>query len=292
LIAALEAQNLPRDQFDVVIADDASQDDTPVVLKELASKTTLNLRVVTNERNGGPGIARNLAWKTSEAPVIAFTDDDCVPGPRWLEAGLTALEEGRLDIVQGRTLPDPTASRKPWDVTQEITAFNKRFETCNIFYRTEVLRDLGGFDEAFPFFGEDTVLGWSALRVGAKADFAPEAVVYHSVIYPDARYHLRWAMMHGNWATLIRRFPEMRKETLFLGLFIKKRHAAFIAAVAGSLLGIRWRPALALAIPYLVHQAPRSLEDLKYRTVLGTAFDAAVIAGLVKGSARERTLVL
>jgi len=292
LIAALEAQTLPRDEFDVVISDDASADETPVVLKELAAKSPLRLRIVTNERNSGPAVARNLAWRTSDAPVIAFTDDDCAPAPGWLEAGLRRLEDARIAIVQGKTIPDPAAERRPWDVSQDIAEFSKRFETCNIFYRTDVLRDLGGFDETMPFFGEDTVLGWSALRHGLEAGFEQDALVHHGVIYPGVRYHLRWARMHRNWATLIRRFPEMRKEVLYYGLFIKKRHAGFLAAILGLALGWRWRPALLLALPYVVYRAPRSLGDLKDRTLRGTAFDAVVVAGLLEGSIREHTLVL
>jgi glycosyltransferase involved in cell wall biosynthesis len=292
LVSALAAQTLPRDDFDVIIADDASQDDTPQVLKELAERASIDLRVVRNEVNRGPGAARNLAWRQSDAPVIAFTDDDCLPSPRWLEAGLRWLD-GTPDVVQGRTIPDPATPIGRWAVTQTIESFTDRFETCNIFYRTTLLDDLGGFDEDMPFFGEDTVLGWSALRRGAVADFAPDALVHHAVIHPGAAYHWRWAQQHGNWATLIRRFPEMRGKVLWAGLFTKRRHAALVGAVAGIAAGTVWRPALALALPYLWYRRPRTFHrDEIVDHLLGTAFDAAVVTGLLRGSVRERTLVL
>ena len=292
LIAALEAQTLPRDAFDVIVADDASKDETPTVLEELRVRAKLNLCVVRNERNRGPGAARNLAWRQSDSPVIAFTDDDCLPAPGWLEAGLAWLD-GTPDIVQGRTIPDPEAPIGRWAVTQQIESFTNRYETCNIFYRTEVLRTVGGFDEDMPFFGEDTVLGWTARRMGVTADFAPDAVVRHAVIHPGVAYHWRWALQHGNWATLIRRFPEMRREVLWQGLFTKRRHAAFVAAVTGVVAGTVWRPALAFSIPYLWYRRPRSLHrDEIVDHLWGTAFDAAVVTGLLLGSLRERTLVL
>jgi len=292
LVAALERQTLPTDQFDVVIIDDGSTDDTYAVLQELAARTPLDMRIVRNDRNRGPAYARNAGWRTSDAAVIAFTDDDCAPMPRWLEGGLAAMQ-GSIGVVQGRTIPDPSAPQEAWTVSQRIESFDDRYETCNIFYRTDVMRAAGGFDESMPFFGEDTVLGWTTRRMGIASAFAPEALVHHAVTKPGFAYHRRWAMQHGNWATLIKRFPEMRREVLWLNLFTKRRHAALLAAVTGVAMGTVWRPAFLLALPYVLHVRPHSLnpDELRDR-LLGAPFDAAVVTGLLRGSLRERTLVL
>jgi glycosyltransferase involved in cell wall biosynthesis len=299
LIEALEKQTLPLDEFDVVIANNASPDDTEAVLARLVEQSPLQLRVVRTEINHGPGPARNLAWRASTAPVIAFTDDDCLPAPGWLEAGLARLESSQAGIVQGRTLPDPNATLERWAVTQRIEEFSQLYETCNIFYRTSVLEDAGGFDESLPSlgenppWGEDTILGWTARRMGVEAVFEPDAIVYHSVGYPGATYYRRWASQHGGWATMIKRFPEMREEVLWMRVFTKRRHAALLGAAAGIAAGVFWPPAFALVLPYAWHQRPRSLnrEELLDH-LLGTAFDAAVVAGLVRGSVKERTIVL
>jgi glycosyltransferase involved in cell wall biosynthesis len=277
----------------VIVVDDCSPDDTKAVLAELAKTTSLNLRVARNDRNRGPGPARNVGWRLSDAPVIAFTDDDCMPTPGWLEAGLDALERTSAGVVQGRTLPDPKTALGRWAVTQRIEEFSDLYETCNIFYRTEVLRMTGGFDEDVPFFGEDTVLGWTARRRGVQSSFAPDALVHHAVIHPGVSHYRRWAAQHGNWAILVRRFPEMRREVLWMGLFTKRRHAALVGAAVGIAAGTVWRPAFALAIPYAMVLRPRSLHrDEIVDRLLGGIFDAAVVTGLLSGSIRERTLVL
>jgi GT2 family glycosyltransferase len=225
--------------------------------------------------------------------VIAFTDDDCRPTPRWLEAALERFAHDPAGVLQGRTIPDPTTPLERWAKTVQIEEFSNRYETCNIFYRTDVLRKIGGFDEDMPFFGEDTVLGWTARRLGVESAFETDALVHHAVTYPGARYYGQWALQHGNWATLIKRFPEMREEVLWLHLFTKRRHAALLGAVAGLAAGALWPPAFALAIPYAWRQRPRSFQKQEIVDhLLGTAFDAAVVAGLIKGSVRERTLVL
>src|SRR4051812_33307560 len=85
LVRALERQTLPRERFEVVIADNGSTDDTPDVLEALRAQTTIDIRIVRVEQNRGPARGRNAAWRAARAPVVAFTDDDCLPQPAWLE---------------------------------------------------------------------------------------------------------------------------------------------------------------------------------------------------------------
>jgi glycosyltransferase involved in cell wall biosynthesis len=304
LIEAFEAQTLPVEDFEVIVADDASPDDTPAVLEDLASRTAFTLRVVRNARNKGPGAARNLAWRAASSPIIAFTDDDCLPSPEWLESGLARFDRssagrssaGRssADIVQGRTLPDPAAPKKGWAKTVRVERFTKLYESCNIFYRTDVLRSVGGFDEEIKVpFGEDTAAGWKAIQHGFTAEFAADALVYHSVTYPSARYWWRYAMMHRNFPMLVRRFPEMRQELLWLRFFLWRERAVFDAALAGIAGGIVWWPAFALALPYAYVRFPRKLTRADITSALSQiALDPAILAGLLLGSFRERTLVL
>jgi GT2 family glycosyltransferase len=295
LIAALEAQTIAPGDFDVIVADDASRDETQAVLADLAARTRLDLRVVRNPSNSGPAKARNLAWRSSDAPIIAFTDDDCLPDPRWLEAGLDRLENTSVGIVQGRTLPDPSIPDKGWAKTVRIERFSKKYETCNIFYRRAVLEEVGGFDEEIIIpFGEDVVPGWQARRLGITAEFAPEALVYHAVTYPGLRYWWRFASFHANWASLVRRFPEMRRDMLWANVFLARRHAALLVGIVGAVVGgTVWLPALLLAVPYLSLVAPRRFRRRDFISLFASiAFDAAVIAGMLRGSLRERALVL
>ena len=294
LVAALEAQSIPLGDFEVIVADDGSRDETQAVLADLAARTRLALRVVRNATNSGPGRARNLAWRSSDAPIIAFTDDDCLPNPGWLEAGLGFLEDTSVGIVQGRTLPDPSVPDKGWAKTVRIVGFSKKYETCNIFYRRAVLEEVGGFDEEIIFFGEDVVPGWKARRLGITAEFATEALVYHAVTYPGLRYWWRFASIHANWATLVRRFPEMRRDLLWANAFLARRHAALLLGVVGAVVaGTVWLPALLLAVPYLILVAPRRFRRRDFISFFASiAFDAAVIGGMLRGSLRERALVL
>ncbi len=294
LIAALEAQTLLAADFEVIVVDDASGDDTQAVLSALAARARIRVRVMRNERNSGPGASRNAGWRASASPVVAFTDDDCTPSPGWLEAGLLAFDDEHTGIVQGRTLPDPGAAMKGWPKTVRVEKLTSLFESCNIFYKTDVLRAAGGFDETITVpFGEDTAAGWEARRSGVKEAFASGALVYHAVSYPGPRYWWRYAMMHRNFPMLVRRFPEMRHDFLWLRLFLWRDRAVFDAALAGLVGGIFWWPAFALMLPWVYVRRPRRLSRAALRSSLSqAAMDPAILAGLLAGSIRERTLVL
>ena len=107
LIESLRRQTIDRSRFEVIAVDDGSRDHTPRVLAEAAERGDLDLRVMRRETAEGPASARNQGWRGARAPLIAFTDDDCVASPGWLEAGLAALKAEPGCFVQGRTDPSP-----------------------------------------------------------------------------------------------------------------------------------------------------------------------------------------
>ena len=181
LIAGLEAQLGDLD-FEVVVVDDASKDDTAAVLEQIAATSPLTLRLIRQPRNRGPAAARNLGWRSTTAQVVVFTDDDCTAEPGWLTRLVAGADHA--DIVQGRTIPDPTELDQtgPFSRTLTIEHEDGFYQTCNIAYRRHVLEEAGGFDEAFRFAaGEDTDLAWRAREAGAKTAFLDDAVVRHTV---------------------------------------------------------------------------------------------------------------
>jgi GT2 family glycosyltransferase len=154
-IAALEAQTLPSDQFEIIVVDD------------------------THSRHG-PAAARNRGWRRAHGDIVAFTDDDTVPDRAWLERGLNAFAPD-VHAVSGRTImPIPD---EPTDYERnESGLMRAEFITANCFVRRDVLESLGGFDENFRLpWREDSDLQFRLLRAGFTIAHAPDAVVVHPV---------------------------------------------------------------------------------------------------------------
>ena len=271
LLDALRAQTLDSDRFEVVLAG-----------HELGSHD--GARVVDAPADSGPALKRNLAAAQARAPVLAFTDADCVPEPEWLERGLAAFSAD-VGVVQGRTLPPPGEEPGPlthWIVVAEDHGL---YETCNIFYSRPLFESLGGFSERFyerfglPF-GEDADLGWRARRAGAGVRFEPGALVRHPVEPIGLGAHLRAQWLGRGFPQLARDLPELREAFLYRRVFLSPRSARFAAAVAGLALARRFPPALLLTLPYarLLAKGPRP--DVALLT------DATLAAALAYGSVR------
>jgi GT2 family glycosyltransferase len=274
LLIALEAQTLSRDDYEVIVVDNGSDPATRSALDEARRQLNLDLRTIRHERTLGPAGGRNSGWRRAGAPLIAFTDDDCVPTPDWLDhllATATAASTGAgagHTIIQGRTEPDPAqlagAQHTLFARIVSVQSADGRYETCNILYPRALLESLGGFDETFrprgftarPV-GEDTDLGWRARAAGADTRFAADAVVHHDVTQFSALGKLAHQTRWAGAVHLFKVHPEAR-EILFRGMFWNVWHYMFAQALL-SLAGPRWLRRLILR-RYLRAQRSRARE--------------------------------
>ncbi|MGH9028797.1 MAG: glycosyltransferase family 2 protein, partial [Acidimicrobiales bacterium] len=262
LVEALEAQTLGVSNFEVVVTDDGSVDDTFSVLRNLAESSSLQLRPLRHRSSRGPGAGRNLAWQTARGGIVAFIDDDCVPTPGWLEAHLQA--QTRAEITQGRVEADSPPGQEcgPFARSVSVPDENGLYETCNICYRRQWLVKMGGFDGAFRKSGEDADLAWRAKGSGASTAFVPDALVYHDVNPSSWRRAMRDTLRWTGVVRLVDRHPHLRSR-FGSGPTWRKSHAPAalaaggIAAASGALLAGRPRLALGALIavvPYARHR--------------------------------------
>lgn len=294
LFDALAAQTWT--DFDLVIVDDGSDDDTPSVLKALAAAAPFSVEILRG-RGDGPAVGRNLGWRAAAADVVAFTDDDCVPSADWLAAGVRALDGH--SIVVGRTEPNPAQLGHLGPFSRTLSVKDLRFfQTCNAFYHRADLVDVDGFDGDFDRpGGEDTDL---ALRVLAYADspaaFADHALVHHDVTTSDFRAAVRVAARWTGVPRLFAKHPSIRDDYLLHGVFWKPSHPRVLLAWLGLVVGVRHRSALALVLPWLWFGRSRHVPGVNRRKVLFLpgvfVVDSVEVVAMVRGSARSGTIVL
>jgi GT2 family glycosyltransferase len=181
LLAALEAQTLDRSQFEVIVVDDGSTDETATIARQSAT------RVIEAGAHVGLPRGRNIGVRAARATIIAFTDGDCVPAPDWLETGLAQIENLDADILAGAiTVPvdrEPTVASLVDVATffdQEAFAARGFGAGANLWIRRKVFETHGMFDERLGMYGDEEELCQRATRDGARLVFAPEVHVAHS----------------------------------------------------------------------------------------------------------------
>jgi len=291
LLESLAAQGFRG--LEVVVYDDASPDATPQVLERWRDR--LELTILRGERNRGPAYGRNAAWRAARAPLVLFTDDDCVPQPGWVAAHVAAA--GADVVTAGHTRPDPAQVEGPFSRslrTEDAT----RFETANVAYPRELLERLGGFEESFSrAAGEDTDLGLRALEGGARAVYLPDAVVHH-----DVRPSSWWAALRETrkWVDVplfAARHPGTTGTVLHSPRWWRRSHPVAVLAAAGVVLSRRHPLALVAVVPWLrlrTGDAPVKARRRHWPWVLPgqLVIDLAEVAVLARGSVRHRRLLL
>jgi glycosyltransferase involved in cell wall biosynthesis len=240
MLNGLEAQERAPDEL--IIVDDGSVDGTAAALERHERDGRLPLRVIRRPVAAGPATAREEGWRAADGDLIAFTDDDCVPGPAWLEAGERAWA-GRPDtFVQGRTEPE-VDHPGPFSRSLRVERLDASFPTCNMLYPRALLERIGGFDtETYGGEpgGEDCDLAWRAIEAGAHPVFAAQAIVQHAVTHPGPLGKLRIAARWTTPMSAYARHPGLRKSQFIHWIFWKDIHYLFVRALIGFLLPTRW----------------------------------------------------
>lgn len=264
LLDGLRAQSLAGDRFEVIVVDDASDDETQAVLADEIERGGLPLQAPRLDENSGPAAARQRGWKAARAAMIAFTDDDCFPAADWLERGLEASARHRGAIIQGATVADRDEWRRlpalarPFSIAVEVVKPDAHLQTCNVFYPRAVLEQVGGFDtDHFARrVGEDADLGARARDAGVSTVFAPAARVRHAYHRLGPLGKLRYA---AKWDLKVyARHPGLRRACFTRGVFWKGSHYLLCRALVAALLPRRMRLVRAwLGLPYAVHLAER-----------------------------------
>lgn len=156
---------------EVVVTDDARESDLQPLL---AAKFPGCVYVEGPHR--GPAACRNKGAAVASGDWLVFLDDDCIPERGWLEA--YASESGTADVLEGRTSPCGVRDRADMECPANETG--GYLWSCNMAIRVEVFRQIGGFDENFPFAAfEDMDLHFRLLDEQKNVKFVADALVLH-----------------------------------------------------------------------------------------------------------------
>ncbi len=295
-LAALQGQTqLPGE---IIVVDDGSQDQTAQVARAYGAQ-------LLEQPHQGPAAARNLGIRQARGDIILLTDADCEPEPTWVAEMTRPFADPRVVGVKGsyRTRQQERVARlaqvefeERYDLLERLATIDF-IDTSAAAFRLAVLREMGGFDPAFPrAVSEDAEFSYRLARAGYRLVFNRQAVVYHR--HPSTwSAYLRRKIKFGYWRMLVYRLhpgkalrdsytPQLLKAQIalmYLGLGLAGLAFVFpplIWGAAAALVGL-WLS----AIPFVRRAAQQDnalgIPALFFIVARALAFTIGVTGGIV-----------
>jgi len=214
LLNCLRYQEGP--DFEVIVIAGPSGMGTGAILEKWSGAIKLARTAVQNTSQ-----SRNLGIAMAAGDIIALIDDDALPEADWLLKLTAAFSDPAVGAVGGAeydhtgtvcNLPYISVDRlgamdMSWTAPVEAFNFPLSFHIpftrgVNSAFRHAALRDVGGFDEEYEYYYDETDLCCRLLDAGWQLRQVPDAVVHHktlaSHIRSEARiYHNLFTLLKG-----------------------------------------------------------------------------------------------
>lgn len=258
---ALTRQTI-RDRVEVIVVDDGPDDATA----EVAGR--YDVRLVRHTQNRGLAAARNTGIEAATAPIVAFTDDDCIPDDHWLEALLEPYGGDDVVAVGG----DVEALRRTTLVHRYLADTNRLAPleielsvSTSLLYRAKLYLRRN-------WHGDHTLPGTRAVYslVGANMSFRRDALVEVGMFDPRIDFG-------GEDEDICRRL----RERFALGRFVFTSRAVIAHDFDGDL-----RDTLRRSYRYGIGSARGCLKNADQRPTLFPV--PALVVGLLLLGARRR----
>ena len=178
--------------YEVVVVDGASYDDTPAVLAEAADVLGGRLRVFTERDRGGFVRAVNLGLRAARGTFLTWLNDDARPLPAALDRAVAqaANTDAGLVAMFHRW-------QSPRNVAYRCAVGGRAYAVCHVrgttyanfaVGRRAVFERLGFLDERFRFYGADPDLSLKAWHAGLTVEPAEDGVaIDHDEVRDERR---------------------------------------------------------------------------------------------------------
>ncbi len=191
LLDSLSKQTIPHNNFEIIIVDDGSTDNTKEVIESIKSKFDLNIRTLY-QNHKGPGEARNLGMKNAKGKYFVFIDSDCIADKNWLSAYKKEVEQKDVAGFGGpdSVLPNfkPVQKAIDYSMTSFITTGGIRGHSkkkiskyyprsFNMGVRADIVERIGGMGKLR--HGQDIEFSNRILSTGEPIVKVAGAMVYH-----------------------------------------------------------------------------------------------------------------
>jgi len=227
LLESLVAQKDVSGLYEVIVVSDGSTDGTHELLSGFCDKHPVFRYVV--QENQGPAAARNFGLEHATGEIVAYTDDDCLADPGWVQEIIRMFDE-RPGIVgmEGQTV---TIEDQFTPFTHQVQGSGECYASCNVAYLRETLAQIGGFDRSFFYGNEDVDVAWRMMCLG-EVIYNERMVIIHPPIPLSFMKFVRIPETYGVEILLYQRHPAKYKK-------VKKHNPLHVIFIS---LGLRYLP--------------------------------------------------
>lgn len=141
-VRGLLSEKYPE-KFEIIVVNDGSPDNSREVLDTAFSKNP-RVRIIHFKKNQGVCKARNAGIAVAQYPIVVNMDHDCIPQKDWLINMVKGFDSNHVGVVSAYGGYGGTS-----------TAFRKK-----------LLKQVGGYDEEYRYYREDTDLTFKIMDAG------------------------------------------------------------------------------------------------------------------------------
>jgi GT2 family glycosyltransferase len=214
--------------FEIIVVDNASKDTTPQIINRYAGFVQ-NLRLEQNRAVAG---GYNAGAEAASGEFLIFINADTIPQPGWLSGLIEPmLKDETIGMTTSRILLEKTPHlintcgndvtwtgltvcrgmgepAERWQEPGEVSAVSGA--SCAI--RRDLFEKIGGFDETFEFYLDDTDLSLRARLAGSRVWYAPESRILHRYTF-NFSANKAFYQERNRWLTVLKL---LRTRTLLL----------------------------------------------------------------------------
>lgn len=260
-LKTLMAQDYRAGQYEIVIADGSSTDNTQSIVREFSEKYHQVKLAIHNRK--GTAAGRNTGVSAAKYDYIAFIDADCEAPENWLSTLVSAYmdisgKDNRVIAVGGINLPPAGCGSFVNAIGVALDSFMGSFSSVqgrqyknplyvsslsnlNVLYRKQSIIDIGCYDESLYSEAEDADLNFRLHVVGHRFVFIPNSCVWHKM-RPTPKTWFKNMFRYGKGrARLLKRYPKMWNLSFVLPILFG---IGMISVIFGPLLNLFYLPLL------------------------------------------------
>jgi len=172
LLEKLAHQDYPKSKYEIIVVSDTETE------KLMPLSGAGNVKIFRLDSKGADK-KRNFGVSKAKGKIVAFTDDDCIPSKDWLKSINSAFERN----PEAAAVEGITEGKRERILTHAIINFDGgEYVTSNMAFRKSEFETIGGFDENYMYFREDSDLAFRLIEKGRKIVFDRKVKVFHPPI--------------------------------------------------------------------------------------------------------------